>query len=375
MTPTGKTQRNYGLIGCGRFGRFCLEQLRGWPRMRAVAATDAAPALAEGVARDFGLRACADVVELLAREDIDLVWISTPPDTHYALTLLALRAGKHVICEKPIALSLKQADEMLAAAEKAGRLLAVNHMLRYSPLTEVAKRVVEESLLGEPRHYFFENYAEDERLPAGHWFWDRKRSGGIFIEHAVHFFDLYRWWLGPGEILSAQTASRPGPGQIDCAECSLRHGEVLGRQYHGFDQPVRLDRADHRLVFERGDISIAGWIPVELRLDGIVDDEQQARLGEICRAGHLEITERYEGDRQVCRSHGKEYRVTARIALEKSLQQEDRAAVYGNMIKALLEDQLRSLEEPGYVPRLTGRDAREALALAEAAVGKAQTLQ
>mgnify|MGYP000877835598 CR=1 FL=1 len=195
---------------------------------------------------------------------------------------------------------------------------------------------------------------------------------GIFIEHAVHFFDLYRWWLGPAEILSAEMAARPGTGQIDRAECSLRHGETLGRQYHAFDQPTRLDRADHRLVFERGDISVAGWIPVGLRLDGIVDNHQQARLREICQAGHLAIAERYEGDRQVCRGHGKEYRVTARIALEKSLQQEDRAAVYGNMIKALLEDQLRSLEKPGYVPLLTSRDAREALARAEAATRLAQ---
>ena len=65
-------------------------------------------------------------------------------------------------------------------------------------------------MLGEVLHGSFENYASDENLPAEHWFWDRAKSGGIFVEHGVHFFDLFAGWLGPGRVEAAQVGVRPG---------------------------------------------------------------------------------------------------------------------------------------------------------------------
>lgn len=363
----------YGLIGCGRFGVFCLERLAGWERVRPVAVTDAVAASAEAAAREFDLAACATVEELLARCDVDLVLLSTPPDTHHALTLRALQAGKHVICEKPLALAVEQGDEMIQAARAAGRLLAVNHMLRYSPLSAIVAKIIESRVLGEPLHYCFENYAEDERLPANHWFWDARKSGGVFVEHAVHFFDLYRWWFGPGRVVAAHVEARPGSERVDRVWCSMRHeGGVLGQQYHGFDQPVRLDRADHRVVFERGDLAVLGWIPVALRVDGIVDPEQQDRLGEICQGGDLQVLQRYKGVEQVCRGRGNQYRVTARVAVSRELD-DDKASIYGDMLRSLFDDQLSALERPGHIPRVRVEDAREALTMATDAARLAQS--
>lgn len=365
-------QWRYGLIGCGRFGFFCLESLRGWERLRPVAAADLVQSLAQAVAGEFDLTACETPEELLARSDVDLVLISTPPETHHSLALQALQASKHVVVEKPLALTLEQADELVKTAETAGRLLAVNHLLRYSPLLELAHEIIQSRLLGEPLHFFFENYAEDERLPTKHWFWDRQRSGGIFIEHGVHFFDLCRWWFGAGEVLAAHTETRPGTEQVDRVWCSMRHeGRVLGQHYHSFDQPVRLDRADHRVVFERGELEVIGWIPVELRVNGIVNDEQQDRLMQICRNCELEVIQRYEGDTRYCRGRGNEYEVTAHIELKRHLA-EDKSLIYGKMLKSLLDDQLRALEVPRHKPRLRLRDAREALAMAVRAAEKAK---
>jgi predicted dehydrogenase len=361
----------YGLIGCGRFGWFCLERLRGWPRARPVAAADAVASAAAAAAREFDLAACATPEELLARSDLDLVLISTPPHTHHPLALQALAAGKHVICEKPLALTLGQADEMIAAAAAAGRLLVVNHMLRYNPLLEIVRRIIASRALGAPLHFLFENYAEDERLPANHWFWDRRHSGGIFIEHAVHFFDLYRWWLGEGEVLAAHVERRPAGCQEDRAWCAVRHpGGVVGQQYHGFDQPVRLDRADHRIVLERGELVVRGWIPVELQVNGIVDEEQQARLVELGGDAELELIERYAGPQQLCRGRGHGYRVTARVSLRRRLG-DDKGAIYGDMIRSFFADQLSALERPDHRPRLRVEDAREALRMAVAAAGMA----
>jgi predicted dehydrogenase len=67
-------------------------------------------------------------------------------------------------------------------------------MQRYNPLFGKVSRLVQSRVLGEVLHGSFENYGSDENLPVDHWFWDRSKSGGIFIEHGVHFFDLFAGW-------------------------------------------------------------------------------------------------------------------------------------------------------------------------------------
>src|SRR6185369_8492880 len=147
---------------------------------------------------------------LLARPDIDLIYIATPPFLHYPQSRQALLAGKHVICEKPLAMTVEQADEMIGLAHKKGLVLVANLMQRYNPIFETIRRVIESKVLGEFLHGYFENYASDEGLPADHWFWDRTKAGGLFIEHGVHFFDVFSGWLGAGEIVAAQRTIRPG---------------------------------------------------------------------------------------------------------------------------------------------------------------------
>ena len=71
-------------------------------------------------------------------------------------------------------------------------------MQRYNPVYDAVDRLIQSGTLGELLHGSFENYASDENLPPEHWFWDRSKSGGIFVEHGVHFFDLFAGWLGPG---------------------------------------------------------------------------------------------------------------------------------------------------------------------------------
>ena len=88
-------------------------------------------------------------------------------------------------------MTVGQADELIAVARSRDRLIVANLMQRYNPLFGVVRRLVEGRVLGEVLHGSFENYASDENLAEGHWFWDRSKSGGIFVEHGVHFFDLF----------------------------------------------------------------------------------------------------------------------------------------------------------------------------------------
>ena len=98
-------------------------------------------------------------------------------------------------------------------------------------------------ILTERLHGFFENYASDEGLPPEHWFWDRSKSGGIFIEHGVHFFDLFAGWLGAGEVKSAQVSFRPERGVEEQVQCAVRYGSgPVINFYHGFTQAGRMDR-------------------------------------------------------------------------------------------------------------------------------------
>ena len=202
-----------------------------------------------------GLIDVVDVERLLALPTVDIIYISTPPFLHYDQAKQALTAGKHVICEKPLALTVEQADELVAIARRQDRLLVANLMQRYNPLFGMVGQLIEKRLLGELLHGYFENYASDENLPAEHWFWDPEKSGGIFIEHGVHFFDMFAGWLGAGEVVAAQASRRRGTNIEDQVQCTVRYGdEVHINFYHGFQQTGRMDRQELRLVFERGDL-------------------------------------------------------------------------------------------------------------------------
>ena len=177
-------------------------------------------------------RATADV--LFAMPDVHLVYIATPPFLHYEQARAALHAGKHVIVEKPLAVTMEQADEIVALARDTRRLLVTNLMQRYNPLFSQIKALVDSKLLGDVLRGTFENYACDEGLGPDHWFWDRTKSGGIFIEHGVHFFDMFAGWLGVGTVESAGRVLRPGSGIEEQVYCTARYGDVPVTFYHGF---------------------------------------------------------------------------------------------------------------------------------------------
>src|SRR6185295_5192812 len=100
----------------------------------------------------FGVENEDDLGEFLGRADLDIVYIATPPFLHYSQAMAALEAGKHVIVEKPLAMTVGQADELIAAARKRDRLVVANLMQRYNPLFDAVRRLVETKGLGEVLH-------------------------------------------------------------------------------------------------------------------------------------------------------------------------------------------------------------------------------
>ena len=213
-----------------------------------------------------------------------------------------------MICEKPLAMTVAQADEMIAEAHQRDRLLVANLMQRYNPVSDAVGRLVEAKVLGELLHGTFENYASDENLGPGHWFWDRSKSGGIFVEHGVHFFDLFAGWLGPGRVVAAELGLRPGssPPIEEHVQCTVRYGQsMLVNFYHGFHQTGRMDRQELRLVFERGDVTLYDWVPTRVRVHAIADEAQTRALCELFPGARLDATAIYGPKDRACEGRHK----------------------------------------------------------------------
>ena len=127
-------------------------------------------------AQQFGLIHSPDVNALCQRPDIDLVYIASPPFLHYSHAMAALSADKYVVVEKPLALSLSEADDMLALARIEDRIVVANLMQRYNPLADQVGELIQKAILGKPLHGYFENYASDEQLGTDHWFGTHPRA-------------------------------------------------------------------------------------------------------------------------------------------------------------------------------------------------------
>src|SRR3954454_21176179 len=148
-----------GVIGCGGFGLYALQQFSQVPGVTLAGMAGTHRQAAYAAAQRFGIPDIEDVDKMLARDDIDLVYIATPPFLHHPQAMEALRAGKHVICEKPLAMTVAQADEMIALARQRDRLLVANLMQRYNPTSHAVGRLIQGKVLGELLHGTFENYA------------------------------------------------------------------------------------------------------------------------------------------------------------------------------------------------------------------------
>jgi predicted dehydrogenase len=361
-----------GVIGCGGFGLFALQQFVQVPGIRLAGMAGTARPAAQAAARRYGLEDVVEIDRLLELRSVDLVYISTPPFLHYEQARKALQAGKHVICEKPLALTVAQADELIGLASQQDRLVVANLMQRYNPLFRTIGQLIVRRPLGDLLHGYFENYASDENLPEDHWFWDRTKSGGIFVEHGVHFFDLLAGWLGEGEVVSAQVSRRDGTPIEDQVQCAVRYtGGVHVNFYHGFHQPGRLDRQELQLVFERGDVLLHGWVPTSARIHAIADETDTRTVCELFPGGRVDALIPYGPKDRHCRGHGRDYDVYQQFELHWG-EGRQKSRVYCELLRAFMEDQVAWIRDRGHKRKTTEMNGRESVAMACAADELAQ---
>lgn len=353
-----------GVVGCGGFGLFAVQQFVQVEGVKLAGMAGTHREAAVAASKRFGVDDIEHVDKLLERDDIDLIYIATPPFLHYEQAIAALHAGKHVICEKPLAITLEQADEMIRVAHQQDRLLIANLMQRYNPVADAILGLIESQALGKPLHGYFENYAADEGLPPEHWFWDREKSGGIFVEHGVHFFDLVASWFGQGKIVAAQRALRPGTGFEEQVQCVVRYGpSLLINFYHGFHQPGRLDRQELRLVFERGDVALFEWIPTRVHVHAVADEAKTRALCELFTDARLDVTQAYATKDRGCQGRHKPIDVYQLLELHAG-EGVPKMHRYGQLLRTMLSDQLAWIADRSHQRRVTEENGRESLAMA-----------
>jgi predicted dehydrogenase len=175
------------------------------PRMKVICGRTAADV--ERARQSLGWdEAATDWRTVVRRPDIDLVDVCTPGDSHAEIAIAAAEAGKHVLCEKPLANSLADAERMLAAVEKAGVAHMICHNYRRIPAVMLAKQLIAEGALGEIRHYrgtYLQDWMSDPAAPFN-WRLDREKAGsGALGDIASHSIDLARYLVGEITEVSA----------------------------------------------------------------------------------------------------------------------------------------------------------------------------
>ena len=210
-----------GIVGAGNMGRVHTMSWQATPA-QIVGFRDIRPERAQRYAEQYGGRAYDSLDGLLA--DVDVVSCCTPTDVHYEIVMAAARAGKHVICEKPLARTLAQGREMVAACRAAGVKLYVGQVVRFFPEYDRAKRAVDAGMVGKPAVLRFSRCVSQPRLSTDNWFVDFNRSGGLILDLMVHDLDYARWVAGEVTRVYAKTlsAARPEAG-ADHALAILTH--------------------------------------------------------------------------------------------------------------------------------------------------------
>lgn len=198
------------LVGCGRVSSVHAEALHKLPETELALAVDVVPERARQVSDFYGCRWATEFEAALA-DDIDAVELCTPHYLHAPMAIAAARAGKHILTEKPMAITLADARAMIEAAEKNGVTLGVIFQTRYNEASQAVKQAIDSGRLGKvlgtrailtwDRNEAY--YAESNWKGT----WD-KEGGGVLIDQAIHTIDLMQWLVGPVEAVEAKMDTR-----------------------------------------------------------------------------------------------------------------------------------------------------------------------
>lgn len=238
------------IIGCGNVSKVHFPATKGSSFAELVAACDTKEERAKAFGEQYGVPYYTDYHDVLDLE-IDAIHICTPHHTHAEITIAAANKGIHVLTEKPMAVSLEDADRMIKAAKDNQVYLGVIFQNRYNASSQAVKKLVSSGKLGKllGARLFVTWYRPDEYYSKSDWkgTWD-KEGGGVLIDQAIHTMDLMQWILGPIDKLEASIANRTHHliDVEDVAEATVFFkngvvGSLYATNYYTYDADVFLE--------------------------------------------------------------------------------------------------------------------------------------
>jgi len=227
---------NFGIVGAGLIADFHARAIKDIANARLIGCCDKLPDRARKLADKFGVRTFKDYEQMLADDDIDIVTIAAPSGFHAEPTIAAAGAGKHVICEKPLEITLKRIDAMIEAHEKAGTRLGGIFPYRFNDMMAPLREAIRSGRFGVTTYagIYVPWWRTDEYYKdSWHGTW-KLDGGGVLMNHSIHMVDMLCDVMPPIESVAAFTA-KSGHPQIeteDTAVAVLRYtGGALGIIY------------------------------------------------------------------------------------------------------------------------------------------------
>ena len=194
-----KTPVGIGIIGTGFARRVQIPAFQKCEGAEIISVASGTIENAKATAEEFGISHFTDDWrETASRDDIDLICITTPPKLHREMTLTAIEHGKHVLCEKPMAMNAVEAREMTDAANSDGVLALIDFELRFQPGRQKAYKMLRQGAIGKIRHAKYHFQAPHRGDPKGEWNWwsDERAGGGALGAIVSHVIDSFLWFLG-----------------------------------------------------------------------------------------------------------------------------------------------------------------------------------
>jgi len=256
----------FGIIGCGMIADFHAKAIGDIRGAKVVAGFDTVPAAADRFAKQQGCRACHDLKAMLADPDIDVVTIGTPSGAHLEPGVAAARAGKHVIVEKPLEITLRRCDKLIAECKKAGVVLSSIFPSRFHGPAVEMKRAIDQGRFGRLTvgDAYVKWYRPQQYYDSGAWrgTWELD-GGGALMNQAIHSVDLLSYFMGPVREIRAQTAllahKRIAVEDVAVATLQFANGalgviEASTAVYPGYLKRIEIHGSEGSAIMEEEDI-------------------------------------------------------------------------------------------------------------------------
>jgi UDP-N-acetyl-2-amino-2-deoxyglucuronate dehydrogenase len=257
----------FGIVGCGMIAGFHCKAVADIPDAEVTACFDTIPEAADRLAATVGCQPYYQLHDMLADPNVDVVTICTPSGAHLDPAVAAAKAGKHVIVEKPLEITLKRCDAIIAACEQAGVALGTIFPSRFHESSQLMKQAIDKGRFGRLTmgDAYVKWYRSQQYYDSGAWrgTW-RLDGGGALMNQAIHSVDLLIWLMGPVSEVSAHTATlaheRIEVEDIATATVRFENGalgviEASTAAYPGFLKRVELHGSRGSAVLEEEDIT------------------------------------------------------------------------------------------------------------------------